>query len=74
MPHWCRPVCGKSDEAVERKRSRREKLRTRVLQRDPLAKVRTAALTLTEVAAWRDRHLPPVSGGTVRRDTPGARR
>lgn len=45
-----------------------ERLRLEAMQRDPLARVRLASITATDVAEWRDRRLQSVSGATVRRE------
>lgn len=38
------------------------------LERDPLARVRLAALSAADIAAWRERRLRAVSGASVRRE------
>lgn len=45
-----------------------EVLRLRLLERDPIAKVRLPSLRPTHVAEWRDRRLQAVSGASVARE------
>lgn len=45
-----------------------ESVRLALLGRDPLASVRLAALSRTDIADWRDRRLQSVSGASVRRE------
>lgn len=56
------------DFSINKKGWKWERDRIRLIQRDPVAKVRLADLTPSKVAGWRDRRLKAVSEASVLRE------